>query len=170
MYTNCNWRFWYSHFKIKRGPEGRETKRTIGDHSKYCISEIGQNTAKSSCCDSNSSERPSTNADNNNINNNNNNNLLLANKPYIVSWGKERILQRIPNHSRVTLHRPAHSKGEQDQMEKYSYGLDWLEKYICYGSAKLDNKLLQNVQNIRWSHKLYRGNHENPEIGIDSRS
>ena len=32
----------------------------------------------------------------------------------------------------------------------------------------LDNKD-KNVQNIRWSHILYRENHENLESGIDSR-
>ena len=53
-------------------------------------------------------------------------------------------------------------------MEKSSYGLDWLQKGIWYGLAKLENKLPQNVRNIRWSHKLYLENHENLESGIDS--
>ena len=44
--------------------------------------------------------------------------LVLANKPWIVPYGAERMLQRIQRHSRVTLYRPAHSKQEQDQMEK----------------------------------------------------
>ena len=54
------------------------------------------------------------------------------------------------------------------RQKKSSYGLDGLQKGIWYGSAKLDNKLPQNVQNIRWSHKLYGENHENMESGIDS--
>ena len=96
--------------------------------------------------------------------------LLLANKPQIVLWGTERMLQRIQRHSRITLHRSAHQhKWEQNQTEKSSCGLDWLQKGIWYGSTKQDNKLSQNVQNIRWSHKLYRENHENPERWIDSR-
>ena len=95
--------------------------------------------------------------------------LLLANKLQIVPWGAERMLQRIQRHSRVTLQRSAHPKWEQDQMEKFSYGLDCLQKGIWYGLAKLDNKLPQNVQNIRWSNKLYQENHENLESGIDSR-
>ena len=33
------------------------------------------------------------------------------------------------------------------------------KKDIWYWPAKLDNKLLQKVQNIRWSNKLYRENH-----------
>ena len=37
---------------------------------------------------------------------------------------------------------------------------------IWYSSAKLE--LPQNVQNITWSHKLYRENYENLESGIDS--
>ena len=40
---------------------------------------------------------------------------------------------------------------------------------LRYSLAKLDNKLLPNVQNIRRYHKLYQENHENLEIGIDSR-
>ena len=43
------------------------------------------------------------------------------------------------------------------------------KKGIWHGPAKLNNKLPQNVQYIRWSHKLYRENHENLESGIDSR-
>ena len=38
-----------------------------------------------------------------------------------------------------------------------------------HGSAKIDNKLPQNVKIITWSHKFYRENHENMERGIDSR-
>ena len=45
---------------------------------------------------------------------------------------------------------------EQDQTEKSSHGLDWLQKGMWYGSAKLDDKRPQNIQNIRWGHKLYR--------------
>ena len=43
------------------------------------------------------------------------------------------------------------------------------EKDIWYVPRKLDNKLPQNVQNIGWSHKLRRENHENLQSGIDSR-
>ena len=81
----------------------------------------------------------------------------------------ERMLQRNQTHNRVTLHRSIHPKWEQDQTEKSSYGLDWQQKGMWHGSAKVDNKLLQNVQNITWIHKPYRGNHENLENGIDSR-
>ena len=44
---------------------------------------------------------------------------------------------------------------EQDETQKSSYGLDWQQKGVWYGPTKLDNKLSQNVQNIR-SHKIYR--------------
>ena len=44
----------------------------------------------------------------------------------VVSWGAERMLQKIQRHSRVTLHRSAHPQREQDQTKKSSYGLDWL--------------------------------------------
>ena len=93
--------------------------------------------------------------------------LLLTNKLRIVPWGRERMLQRIQRHSRVTLLRSTHPKQEQDQTEKSSYGLDWLQKGIWYASTKLDDKLPQNVQNIRWSHKLYCENHEYLKNGID---
>ena len=53
--------------------------------------------------------------------------------------------------------------------KKSSYGLDWLQKGIWYGSIKLDNILSQNVQNITWSHKLHRNDHEDLERGADSR-
>ena len=46
---------------------------------------------------------------------------------------------------------------------------NWIQKGILYGPTKLDNKLSQNVQNIRWSHKLYRENHQNLVSEIDSR-
>ena len=95
--------------------------------------------------------------------------LLLTYKPMIVPRGTERMPQRIQRHSRVTLHRSTHPKWKQDLTEKHSYGLDWLQKGIWYDSAKIDNKLSQNVQNITWSHKLYRENHEKLESGIDSR-
>ena len=79
--------------------------------------------------------------------------LLLSNKPRIVPWGIERMPQRIQRYSRVTLHRSAHLKREQDQTEKSSYGLDWLQKGMWYGFTKLDNKLPQNVQNIEKTKK-----------------
>ena len=61
--------------------------------------------------------------------------LLLPNKPWFVPWRIERMLQRIQRHSRITLHRSTHSKWEQNQTEKSSYRLDWLQKRIWYGSA-----------------------------------
>ena len=58
--------------------------------------------------------------------------------------------------------------GEQNETQKLSYGVDWLQKVIRYGPSHLDNRLFQNVQNIWRSHKVYRGNHEKLESGIDS--
>ena len=95
--------------------------------------------------------------------------LLLADKLQIVPWGKERMPQRIQRHRRATLHWSAQLQREQDETEKSSYGLDWQQKDIWYSPTKLDNKLPKNGQNIRWSHKLYRENHENLESGIDSK-
>ena len=61
--------------------------------------------------------------------------LLLSNKPRIVPWRTEKMLQKIQRHSRITLHRSTHSKWEQNQTEKSSYGLDWRREGIWYGSA-----------------------------------
>ena len=92
-----------------------------------------------------------------NINNTNKGrDILLANKPPIVSWRTERMLQMIQRHSGVTLHRSKHPKWKQEQTEKSTYGLDRLQKGILYGSAKQENKLSQNVQNITQNHKLHR--------------
>ena len=74
--------------------------------------------------------------------------LLLTYKPRIVPWKTERMPQRIQRRSRIILHRPTHPKWEQDKTEKSSYGLDWLQKCIWYGSTRLDNTLSQNIQNI----------------------
>ena len=107
--------------------------------------------------------------DEENINNTNKGrDLLLANKPRVVLRGTKRMLQRMQRHSRV-IYRSAHPQWERDQTGKSSYGLDWFQKGIWYGSTKLDNKLPQNIQNTTWSHKFYRENHENLESGIDSR-
>ena len=94
---------------------------------------------------------------------------IIVNKPRIVPWRTERIPQRIQRHSEITLHRSTHPKWEQDKTEKSSYGLDWLQKGIWYAPIKLDTTLFQNVQNITWSHKLHRTDHENLESGADSR-
>ena len=90
--------------------------------------------------------------------------LLFANKPRIVLGRTERIQW----HSRITLHRSTHPKWEQDKTEKSSYCLDWLQEGIWYAPTKPDITLSQNVQNITWSHKLHRTDHEDLESGTDS--
>ena len=95
--------------------------------------------------------------------------LQLANKPRIVLWRTERVLQSIQRHRRITLHRWTYPKWEQDKTEKSSPGLDRLQKGIWYGSTKLDHTLSQNVQNITWSRILHRKDHANLEIGADNR-
>ena len=95
--------------------------------------------------------------------------LLLADKPRIVPWRTERMPQRIQRHSRITPHRSTHPKWEQDKTEKSSYGLDWLQEGIWYAPTKLDITLSQNVQNITWSHKLHRTDHEDLESETENR-
>ena len=47
--------------------------------------------------------------------------------------------------------------------------LDWLQNGIWYSSAKLDNRLFQNVQDIPQSHKVYQKYQEKLESQTDSR-
>ena len=95
--------------------------------------------------------------------------LLLANKPRIIPWRTERCCKESRGTAELFLHRSKHPKWEQDKTGKSSYGLDWLQKGIWYGSTKMDNTLPQNVQNITWSHKLHRKDHANLESGADNR-
>ena len=82
--------------------------------------------------------------------------LQLANKLRIVTWGTERMPQRIQKRKRAILRWSTYPYREQDETEKSTNGVDWLQNGTWYSAAKLDNKLSQNVQNIRWSHELYR--------------
>ena len=69
-----------------------------------------------------------------------------TNKPRVAPRGEEKMPQRIQRHSRVTLHRSAHPKLDQDQTEKSSYGLDWQQKGIWYGPTKVDKKMHSRIQ------------------------
>ena len=126
----------------------------IKDQRKDCINPKGPK--RRNC----SKQLQTDNLPTNDVKNTNSTNkgkeLLLVNKLRIVPWRTERMLQRIPRHSRITLHRSTHPKWEQDNMEKSSYGLDWLHNGIWYGPKKQDTSLSQNVQNITWSHKRHR--------------
>ena len=44
--------------------------------------------------------------------------------------------------------------------------VDWLQKGIWYSPANLDNRLLQNVQDIRQSHKVHREDQENRRVEV----
>ena len=79
-----------------------------------------------------------------NINNpNKRRDLLLANKPQIVPWGAERVLQRILRHSRVTLTDKLILNESKTRRKKSSYDLDWRQKGLWYGSVNLGNNLPQ---------------------------
>ena len=56
--------------------------------------------------------------------------LLLANKPWVIPWGAERMPQRIQKHSRVTLHRSTHPKREQGQTENLA--MAWIDHKTAY--------------------------------------
>ena len=75
--------------------------------------------------------------------------LLLTNKPRsIIHWSTDR-------------------RAEKKETKKSS--VNWLQKYIGHCSAKLDNTMSLNVQDIRLSHKVYRENHEKLESWTVSR-
>ena len=65
--------------------------------------------------------------------------LFLANKPWIVPWWIERMQQTLQRPRRTTLHWSAHPQQKQDQTEKFSYGLDWIQKGIWYDPTKLSS-------------------------------
>ena len=94
--------------------------------------------------------------------------LLLANKPRIVPWGTERTRKGSRGRARL-LYLDQHMINERKTKWKNLAMALFDYKKIWYCSAKLDHKLPQNLQNIRWSHKLYRKNNKNLENGIDSR-
>ena len=89
--------------------------------------------------------------------------LRLANKPRILPWKREKMPQVETQESYSTLINTSSTKARRNEKIKLWRGLT--TKSILYGSV-MDNKLLQNVRNIRRSHKLY---HENLESEIDSR-
>ena len=61
--------------------------------------------------------------------------------------------KRIQRHRRATQDWSAHPHRQQNDTEKSSYGLDWQQKGIWEGPAKLVDKLPQKLQDIRWSHQ-----------------
>ena len=59
---------------------------------------------------------------------------------------------------------------DENKTRRKNLAMAWIDyKKAHKRPTKLDNKLPQNVQNISWSYKLYRENHENLESGIKSR-
>ena len=142
----------------------RHTSTWLDDQRKDYINPKGPK--QRNCSKQLQTDNLPTNDVENTNNTNKGNYLLIANKLQIVPWRTERMTQRIQRLSRITQHRSTHPKWEQDTTEKSSYGLDWLQKGIWYGSTKLDNTLSQNVQNITWSHKLHRKDHANLEWSL----
>ena len=68
IYTNCDWCFCYSNYRIIKETEGLRSWRTIGNHPSDSIIEKDQYWEESwrlveTCCHSNSSERPSAKTD-----------------------------------------------------------------------------------------------------------
>ena len=82
--------------------------------------------------------------------------ILFADKSWTVPWGTERMLQENKWNKRSIIHWWTHPQGEQNKMKKYSDSMDWQQKGIRYGPTKLNNRVSQNVQDIRWSQSLSR--------------
>ena len=93
--------------------------------------------------------------------------LLLANKPWIVSRGTERMAKMIQRHRRVILHRSAHSQREQYQT---SYGQDWQQKAYdmvphrwiinCLKMYKISDEVINFIEKTwkpgKWNWQLER--------------
>ena len=95
--------------------------------------------------------------------------LQIANKLQTVSRRTERMPNGNKKNSKSTLHWSTYLQGVQNKMKKSSYGVDWLQKDLWYGPVKQDNRMFQNVQNIRQCQKVYRGNHKKLESRNDNR-
>ena len=68
--------------------------------------------------------------------------LLLANKPWFVPYGTERMLQRIQRHSRVTLYRSTHPKWKQNQIENLAMAwIDYKKVYDMVSQSLIINRL-----------------------------
>ena len=76
--------------------------------------------------------------------------------------------QEDQRYRRATIHWLTHPQGAKRD-EKISYGVDSLQKGIGYGLAKLDNKLSQNVQDIRRSQKLIEDTMKNWRLELTAR-
>ena len=89
--------------------------------------------------------------------------LPLTNKPWIVPWGTKNILQRIQRYRRVSQHRSTQQK--QNQAEKFSYDLDWLEKVhdtvpqSCLKMYKISNEVINVIEKTMktWKVELTTG-------------
>ena len=96
--------------------------------------------------------------------------FLLANKAQNVPWGIEKMQQKIQKNSRVTLH-DQHILNKSKTRRK-NQAMAWIyykKVYDMVLQSWLTNCLSQNVQNIRWSHKLYWENHENLKVELTAR-
>ena len=96
-------------------------------------------------------------------------NIQFTNKSRTLPWGRERMPPVDYMYRSATINWSKHPQGEEYETKTSIYDLDWLQKGIIYGPAKLDNRLSQNVLDIRRSHKVYRKYHRNLVNGIDGR-
>ena len=84
-----------------------------------------------------------------------------------ISVGTEMMPQVDQRQKWITVKWLTHPLGEQDETKNSSNGVDWQQKGICHGLAKLEKKLSQNVKDIRRSQKLYGEDHGSLVSGID---
>ena len=84
--------------------------------------------------------------------------LLLANKPWIVPWGAERIPQRIQRHSRVTLHKLAHPKRKNLAMAwiDYKKAYDMVPKSWIINCLKMYKILDETINFIEKTMETWR--------------
>ena len=90
--------------------------------------------------------------------------LQLVNKRRSVPRGRERMPLIIQRQTRTTQHWSIHPQRVQEkESQKATFGVDWLQKSVWYGYAKMVNKQPRNLQDIRLCYKLYWKNYENLE-------
>ena len=90
-------------------------------------------------------------------------NILLASKPRTVSRRTERMLQR---NKWYGVHWSTHPQREQNETEKCSQSVDWQQNGERCSPAKLDYKLLKNVQDIRQVIKITRKTMKNWRVEL----
>ena len=89
--------------------------------------------------------------------------LLLASEPHNVSRRTEKMPQENKRNMLSTVNWSAYLQGDQSEAGKCILGEGLWQKSLWLGPSILDNRLSNDVQNIRQSKKVHLGSHEKLE-------